>query len=177
MATLLLAGTPAGTESAAGVPLTLRRWLGTDWALLFSHPGDFVRCEMEMDRWLSVMQRSFSGSRVKPLRLVTDALPAASDSSWIDEVSADASVLRLFAPLGRATTLDLKPYALREEISSLGRRRFVMIVDESLRTRRTFTYSALEEVRSPLEFLGWASAARARTAATAWARERRAALS
>jgi alkyl hydroperoxide reductase subunit AhpC len=174
MATLLLAASGLRRESDAP-QLTLRQWLGADWTILFSHPADFVRCELEMDRWLSVMQRSFAGSRVKPLRLPSEA-PGASDNSWIDEVSADSSVVRLFAPSDHAAALDLQPYALREELSALGRRRFVMIVDAALRTRRTFTYSALAEVRSPLEFLGWACAARARTMATAWARERRAAI-
>jgi hypothetical protein len=70
---------------------------------------------------------------------------------------------------------DLQAYALREEILALGRRRFVMIVDDSLRNRRTFAYSALAEVASPLEFVGWAAAARTKSAATAWAAALRAA--
>lgn len=172
MAKLLLSAAQSGISPHAP---SLRSWLADSWALLFSHPGDFVRCELEMDRWLSVLQRTFAGSRIKALELLNSPGQAREDS-WISELSGDAATVQLFdVREAQSNACDLQAYALREEISALGRRRFVMIVDDSLRNRRTFAYSALAEVPSPLEFVGWAAAARARSAATAWAAALRAA--
>jgi len=176
MATLLLSGTET---RAAGTPLGqphLRQWLADSWALILSHPGDFVRCELEMDRWLSVMQHTFASRRIKPLELPA-APGAASQGSWVSEVGGDARLVQLLDPHEtRFTVRDLRAHALQEAITALGRRRFAMIVDEALRSRRTFAYSALTEIPSPLEFVGWAVAARARDAGASAVTERRAAI-
>jgi len=175
MAKLLLSA--AGSDSGGTQPraASLRSWLTDNWALIFSHPGDFVRCELEIDRWLSVLQRTFASSRIKALQLHATS-GAAPEDGWISEVTGDARTVPLFdVREAQANACDLQAYALREEISALGRRRFVMIVDDSLRNRRTFTYSALAEVPSPLEFVGWAAAARAKSTANSWAAALRAA--
>lgn len=174
MAKLLLSAARCDT-GVLPHPGSLRSWLGDSWALLFSHPRDFVRCELEMDRWLSVLQRTFAASRIKPLQLLSTSAQAL-EGSWIGEVSGDASLVPLFdVREALSNACDLQAYALREAIGALGRRRFVMLVDDSLRIRRTYAYSALADVPSPLEFVGWAAAARAKSAATAWATARRAA--
>lgn len=175
MAKLLLSTAWSDPGGERPRPASLRAWLADSWALIFSHPGDFVRCELEMDRWLSVLQRTFASSRIKALQLLDTCRPALEDS-WINEVTGDASIVHLFdVRVAQSNACDLQAYALREEIAALGRRRFVMIVDDSLRNRRTFAYSALAEVPSPLEFVGWAAAARAKSAATTWAAALRAA--
>jgi hypothetical protein len=176
MATLVLAEPPStNSDDAPAHGLSLRTWLDAEWLILFSHPGDFVSCELELDRWLSVIQRSFADSRIRPLELLA-VHGVAGGGSWINEVSGDTRQVHLSeVRSGGSNAPDLRLYALRAELTALGRRRFVMILDESLRIRRTYAYSALTEVPSPLEFLGWAAAARAKSAASAWARERRAA--
>jgi alkyl hydroperoxide reductase subunit AhpC len=174
MAKLLLSA--AHSDHTADLPTpSLGSWLGDNWALLFSHPGDFVSCELEMDRWLSVLQRTFATARIKALQLLS--IPGqALEGGWISEVSGDTTLVSLSdVREAKSNACDLQVYALREAICALGRRRFAMIVDDSLRIRRTYTYSALAEVPSPLEFVGWAAAARAKGAATAWAAARRAA--
>jgi len=159
MATLLLG---AAESPAAGIPIgqpRLRQWLADSWALIFSHPGDFVRCELEMDRWLSVMQHTFANCRIKPLELPA-ARGAVHQGSWVSELSGGARTVQLLDQEARFAVRDLQAHALHAEIVALGRRRFVMIVDHALRSRRTFAYSALAEIPSPLELVGWAVACR-----------------
>lgn len=175
MATLLLRGASSLTDDAPKEQPWLRHWLADSWALVFSHPGDFVRCELEMDRWQSVMQHTFATCRVKPLELHAEPAPA-SHISWVSAVGGDARRVQLLDPReSRLMVRDLQAHTLHDEILALGHRRFVMIVDEVLRSRRTFAYSALAEIPSPLEFAGWAAAARARDARGWVAAERRAA--
>ncbi len=162
MATLILEPplNPVSAETAAET-ISMRAWLREGWAVLFSHPNDFVRCELEMDRWLAVIQRAFAGNRIRPLALASRA--ASAVGGWIAEVSADPRyVLLSEAPRNADRSFDLRSGALRAQIESLGQQRFVMVVDEDLYDRRTFCYGTLAEVPSPLEFLGWADAVRTR---------------
>ena len=50
-------GLPAWPNGLLGCPMSsldmstsLRDWLGDRWAILFSHPDDFVSYDLEMDR-------------------------------------------------------------------------------------------------------------------------------
>jgi alkyl hydroperoxide reductase subunit AhpC len=88
MATLVLEPQLHPASAAAGTQtVSLRAWLREGWAVLFSHPNDFVRCELEMDRWLDVIQRAFAGKRMRPLALASGA--AGVVGGWIAEVSGD----------------------------------------------------------------------------------------
>ncbi len=162
MATLVLEPPPnPASAEAAAESISLRAWLREGWAVLFSHPNDFVRCELEMDRWLAVIQRAFTGNRMRPLALAVRASSTAG--SWIGEVSGDRRHVLLSEPSSRTgRSFDLRSSALRAQIEGLGQQRFVMLVDEGLYNRRTFSYGTLAEVPSPLEFLGWANAMRTR---------------
>jgi alkyl hydroperoxide reductase subunit AhpC len=162
MATLVLeAPLNLANAEAATETISLRAWLREGWAVLFSHPNDFVRCELEMDRWLAVIQRAFAGRRIRPLALASRA--ASAVGGWIAEVSGDQRQVLLSEPPRRAgRAFDLRSAALRAQIESLGQWRFVMVVDDGLYNRRTFSYGTLADVPSPLEFLGWADAVRTR---------------
>jgi hypothetical protein len=162
MATLVLEPQlHAASAAATAETVSLRAWLREGWAVLFSHPHDFVRCELEMDRWLAVVQRAFAGKRMRPLALASRA--AGVVGGWIAEVSGDWRHVLLSEPPRRAgRSVDLRSCALRAQLESLGQQRFVMVIDEALYSRRTFSYRTLAEVPSPLEFLGWADAVRSR---------------
>jgi hypothetical protein len=161
MAILVLEPPLDPATEAAAASISLRAWLREGWAVLFSHPNDFVRCELEMDRWLALIQRAFAGKRIQPLALASRA--ASAVGSWIAEVSGDRRHVLLSTPPRRAErAFDLRSCALRAQIESLGQQRFVMVVDDGLYSRRTFSYGTLAEVPSPLEFLGWADAVRTR---------------
>jgi len=162
MATLVLEPQLHPVSAAATAEtVSLRAWLREGWAVLFSHPNDFVRCELEMDRWLAVIQRAFAGQRMRPLALA--ARGAGVVGGWIAEVSGDWRHVLLSEPPPRGgRSFDPRSCALRAQLESLGQQRFVMVVDDGLCNRRTFSYGTLAEVPSPLEFLGWADAVRSR---------------
>jgi alkyl hydroperoxide reductase subunit AhpC len=171
VATLLLASctrsaaTQSGATQSADLQQTvispsLRAWLRGDWAILFSHPDDFVRYDLEMDRWLVVAKRAFAERGIRPIALASPT--SDPEQSWITQVSGDnRSVLledasqQYFGPVDRQTPV------LREEIE-LAKRRFVMIIDDELRQQKIFSYGTLSNLPSPLEFLGWTEALRAK---------------
>jgi alkyl hydroperoxide reductase subunit AhpC len=171
VATLLLASrtrsaaTQSGATQSADLQQTvispsLRAWLRGDWAILFSHPDDFVRYDLEMDRWLVVAKRAFAERGIRPIALASPT--SDPEQSWITQVSGDnRSVLledasqQYFGPVDRQTPV------LREEIE-LAKRRFVMIIDDELRQQQIFSYGTLSNLPSPLEFLGWTEALRAK---------------
>jgi hypothetical protein len=141
---------------------SLRTWLCECWAIIFSHPEDFVPCDLEMDRWLVVVRHAFSEHGIRPLALASRALDL--DRSWVARLSGDTCAVMLEdAVRQHSSAIDLQARILREDIASSGQR-FVMIIDGALRKHRTFTYSARLDLPSPLEFLGWADALRGRQA-------------
>lgn len=171
MATLLLASRArsAATLSSAThsadlqqtlTPPSLRTWLRGDWAILFSHPDDFVRYDLEMDRWLVVAKRAFAERGIRPIELASPM--SDPERSWITQVSGDSrSVLLEEASQQYFGPVDLQTPVLRAEIEQV-KRRFVMIIDDELRQQKIFSYGTLSNLPSPLEFLGWAEALRAK---------------
>jgi hypothetical protein len=171
------------TECVFAAP-SLRTWLRQDWAILFSHPDDFVRCDLEMDRWILVLQNAFADRGIRPLALAQpgsgqDALalpPARSgaaadnqrDRSWIAQVSGDARTILLDVTQPGSGAFDLPALTLKQELAALTlQSRCVVILDSSLQRHTTFTYRPGfayrpgTELPSPLDFLGRASALRA----------------
>jgi hypothetical protein len=164
MATLLLKDNAIGIDSGTlGALPTLRTWLGDGWALLYSHPQDFLSCELEADRWLAVMRAAFGARGVRPLAVAHRACEARD--GWIARVSADDSLVALTRPgERRGDVIDLHAHALRDDIERLGDR-FVLVIDSLLRRRRTFAYRSLHDLPSPLDFLAWIDRLRAVEAA------------
>lgn len=162
MATLVLAGHPAIDNAGATGAASLSEWLQDDWAILFSHPDDFVRCELEWDRWIAVARSAFAAARARPLALARSNRPL--DCGWVARLSGDASAVPLVgeacgvlaqASAGRFIALpDFHAQRLQEDIEGTSER-FVMIVDPSLRRRRTYAYGAPDSLPSPLDFLRW----------------------
>jgi hypothetical protein len=140
---------------------SLQAWLADRWAILFSHPEDFAQEQLEMDRWVSVLSRSFGARGVAPVALAR----AGSDSEqgWLARLAAldsgSAAVLALAPPHGAFA--DLSASALRARIARSGPR-LAMIVDSSLRCRRTLSYRLPAALPSPLDLIGWAAALRKR---------------
>jgi hypothetical protein len=162
VATLLL--TTQSENQHALRSTSLRPWLGDNWALLFSHPDDFVSYDLEVDRWLVITRRAFADRHIRPIALGR----AKSDGEirehhgWVSQVSDDARTVLLEDPKQQHFgPVDLQAPVLREEIEQ-SEGRFVMIIDDALRVSKRFSYASLSDLPSPLELLGWADAVRAK---------------
>ena len=117
--------------------LELRRWLRKSWALVFSHPEDFASYGFEADRWLAHVSDAFAACRIRAVAIsrgLTHVYP-----SWVTEIA------------GRTANIDLRADDAK---------RFVAIVDGSLRIHRTFTYNPHDRLPSLLDLPGIASAQR-----------------
>jgi alkyl hydroperoxide reductase subunit AhpC len=161
VATLLLAPhAPSGTLQHTLTSPSLRTWLHDGWAILFSHPDDFVSYDLEMDRWVVITRRAFAERHIRPIALASSTLDI--DRSWVTQVSGDERTVLLEDPARQHFgPVDLQAPALREAIEQSGRR-FVMIFDSALRIQKTFAYQSLSDLPSPLDLLGWADALRAK---------------
>jgi hypothetical protein len=159
MATLVLADSPVVGDLDRGRPaVSLSAWLKDGWAILFSHPDDFVRCELELDRWLTIMRRGFSAASIRPLALAKPTQPL--DFGWVTQLTGDARTVLLEDPAGwRLHFADFHARRLREDVEAIGGR-FVMVLDTTLRPRRVHTYSAPDRLPSPLDCVRWACALR-----------------
>lgn len=159
MATLLLAQSNPPLMSSP----SLRTWLGGSWAILFSHPDDFVSYDLELDRWLIIARRAFAERHIQPIALASPTLDP--DRSWVTQVSGDNRAVLLENPAQQHFgPVDLQTPVLREALEQPGRR-FALIIDSALRIQKTFTYQGLSNLPSPLELLGWAEALRAKQTA------------
>ena len=161
MATLHIA---SGTIQHALSSISLRAWLDNDWAILFSHPNDFVSYDLEMDRWLVITRRAFADRHVRPIAFGAPSHDggAKQDEGWVTQVSGDERTVLLEDPRQQhCGPVDLQAPVLREEIEQSGRR-FVMIIDSALRVQKKLSYDSLSDLPSPLELLGWADALRSK---------------
>lgn len=156
-----------GSADLRSTSPSLRAWLRECWAIIFSHPEDFVPCDFEMDRWLVVVRDAFSERGIQPLGLASRALDL--DRSWVTRLNRNTcAVMPQDAVRQHSPAIDLQARSLCEDIASaLPGQRLVLIIDGALRTHRTFTYSTRLGLPSPLDFLSWADALRARQATTA----------
>lgn len=142
---------------------SLRAWLRDSWAILFSHPDDFVSYDLEMDRWLVITRRAFAERRIQPIGLASPTLDP--EHSWVTQVSGDNRAVWLEEPAQQHSgPVDLQAPVLREAIERADQR-FAMIIDNTLRIQKMFTYNVPSNLPSPLALLGWADALRVKQTA------------
>jgi hypothetical protein len=162
MTTLVFPESRSNASKESPPTVSLREWLGEHWGILFSHPGDFDQEQLERDRWLSVLRRSFRTHEVRAVALARDEWDARDRShGWLAELGDGCAAALAIAPPTEGSLLDFRSGALRAEIARSGPR-FAMIVDSDLRCRRKLRYRAAVDLPSPIELVGWAVALRDR---------------
>lgn len=159
MATLVLdADSAHALASPRGATVSMRSWLDGRWALLLSHPDDFIRSESDIDRWIEDARHAFQAAGVRPLAVAR--LGQEIDTGWVTRVCGDPRIVVLHEPGdGCSAYVDRGALRLHEEIAGTGGR-FVMIVDPALRPHRTFVYSDLDDLPSPLDLIPRVATAR-----------------
>jgi len=134
------------------------------WSIIFTHPDDFVPLDLEVDRWLTIVRRSFAERRIQPLGLPSQS--PTMDYEWVQCMSHRVFVevlqssIRLQLPM---TELQ----AAHSSCDAASPARFVIIVDDAFRNQRTYIYRSRQDLPSPLDILEWADALRGRHASAA----------
>lgn len=162
MTTLVFPESRSNASKEFPPTVALREWLGEHWGILFSHPADFDQEQLERDRWLSVLRRSFSTHEVRAVALARDDWDARERShGWLAELGDGCAAALATDPPTEGALLDFRSSTLRAEIVRSGPR-FAIIVDSDLRCRRTLRYRVPVDLPSPIELVGWAVALRER---------------
>lgn len=121
--------------------LRRRHLLRLRWALLFSHPDDFASYGFESDRWLCQVEAAFDACEIRPGSMRLDDSQRRPMENWITQ-------------LGGATDIGL-PVATNAL-------RLVVVVDDSLRVRRTFAYRSDDALPSLIDLAEFAASIRDR---------------
>lgn len=162
MTTLVFPESRSPTSIGSSSTVALRTWLAGHWAILFSHPDDFDREQLERDRWLSVLSRTFSAHGLRAMGLTGPGHDGRMTlQGWLAALGNGCAAVLSTAPPAQGALLDSRTSALRAEIARSGPR-FAMIIDADLRCRRTLHYRAPVDLPSPIDLVGWAVALRDR---------------
>jgi hypothetical protein len=136
------------------LPLSsVRRWLHGSWAMLFSHADDFASYGFEADRWLMQVRQACASADVRPLVLACNTRHSAS---WVTEVGGRVATLPLDDTRRYPMLRDAYQQVLCEAIKDAGSR-FVMILDDVLRLRRTVLYGTRARLPSPIDLVAMAA--------------------
>lgn len=132
------------------MPLSsVRKWLRGNWALLFSHADDFASYGFEADRWLMMVRQACASADVRPLAL---ACSSNHSPSWVTEVGGRGVTVPTDDTRRYPMLRDAYQLLLCEAING-AESRFVMILDDALRLRRTFAYAANDRLPSPIDLI------------------------
>ena len=129
---------------------TLRDWLQGRWALLFSHPHDFASYGFEMDRWIVHVQETFAAARACALSLASSE---GIGNTWVEEIGGSQIAIRWSDAHRIGGAMQARERTLISTVISQ-QSRFVLILDESLRPRRTYSYAPSDRHPSPID-LAW----------------------
>jgi alkyl hydroperoxide reductase subunit AhpC len=135
-------------------------WLQGAWGLVFSHPQDFATMDLEADRWRYLVHASLDAANVRALRLHSSE---QGFTSWIEQMTGAAPWLVL-ERRKRVSSEDFaaRAGALRSELAR-ATGRFVAVLDDDMRLRRTFAYEAGQRLPSLFDLIAYAELLRKQT--------------
>jgi hypothetical protein len=150
MATLSLARRDVCFDVKLATATPLSEWLGGRWGLVFSHPEDFACLDFEADRWLTVVKDALASANVRPLAVFGTRPRFAT---WIEQLDGSDPLLVLEQSKVRGTVPSGTNVSTLRSAIARATSRFVMIVDDALNLRRTFTYSRRDRLPSLLDLV------------------------
>jgi alkyl hydroperoxide reductase subunit AhpC len=122
-------------------PIQFHEWLGSSWAVLFSHPKDFTPvCTTELG-YTERLRPEFEKRNVKVIGLSVD--PLADHERWADDIAETQGARPRFPLIADADRAVATLYGMiHPNASTTLTVRSVFIVDPARKIRATITYPA-----------------------------------
>ena len=142
MATLRLGDiAPDFTQESSTGPIEFHKWIGSGWAVLFSHPKDFTPvCTTELG-YTAKLKAEFEKRGVKAIAVSVD--PVDSHIKWIDDINDTQKTKVNFPILADADRKVSNLYdMIHPNASDTFTVRSVFIIDPNKKVRATITYPA-----------------------------------
>jgi alkyl hydroperoxide reductase subunit AhpC len=142
MASLRLGDTAPDFEQDSSLGrIRFHEWLGTSWAVLFSHPADFTPvCTTELGL-TAKLKDEFAKRGVKVIALSVD--PVESHKKWIDDINATQQTTVNFPIIADADRKVSELYDLiHPKASATATVRSLFVIDPAKKIRLVITYPA-----------------------------------
>ena len=132
---------PDFTQESSTGPIEFHKWMGTSWAVLFSHPKDFTPvCTTELG-YTAKLKAEFDKRGVKAIAVSVD--PVDSHIKWIEDINDTQKTKVNFPILADADRKVSNLYdMIHPNASDTFTVRSVFIIDPNKKVRATITYPA-----------------------------------
>jgi alkyl hydroperoxide reductase subunit AhpC len=132
---------PDFTQESSMGPIQFHKWIGNNWAVLFSHPKDFTPvCTTELG-YTAKLKAEFHKRGVKAIAVSVD--PVESHIKWIDDINDTQKTKVNFPILADADRKVSNLYdMIHPNASDTFTVRSVFIIDPAKKVRATITYPA-----------------------------------
>ncbi|HZF21928.1 MAG TPA: peroxiredoxin [Burkholderiales bacterium] len=132
---------PDFTQESSMGPIQFHKWIGNNWAVLFSHPKDFTPvCTTELG-YTAKLKAEFHKRGVKAIAVSVD--PVESHIKWIDDINDTQKTKVNFPILADADRKVSNLYdMIHPNASDTFTVRSVFIIDPTKKVRATITYPA-----------------------------------
>jgi alkyl hydroperoxide reductase subunit AhpC len=120
-------------------PIKFHEWIGSSWAVLFSHPKDFTPvCTTELG-YVAKIKPEFDKRGVKVIALSVD--PVDSHKKWIGDIEETQSIKMNFPIIGDTDSMVSNLYGMiHPEAAATITVRSVYIIDANKKVRATIQY-------------------------------------
>jgi alkyl hydroperoxide reductase subunit AhpC len=132
---------PDFTQESTEGPIKFHDWIGSHWAVLFSHPKDFTPvCTTELG-YVAKIKPEFEKRNVKVIALSVD--PVDSHKKWFGDIEETQSTKMNFPVLGDADRKVSDLYGMiHPNANDTLTVRSVFIIDPNKKVRTMITYPA-----------------------------------